>query len=689
MHGCFASTSLGHLSGANHKSVFEKGETLRVPSAKISMAANRRHTVRDAYVTAAPRQQTRTAGARAISLVLSLLGHSISYSWIILLLIILHGEIPVGSTKAVENAHGVMVQVPIPDDTVYWYWYVLFIVVSESAIMFLYGKLCPDGIHPTRVSANAANVTIVFTISQASFMIGVPLLFKALGASNLVYNSFRGIPFIVSSVLFVVGSIEPLARKYFAKNRNPGLSIKRKRGQRRGKFSMLAQMLGITTIGFYSLFVIPLFLWANDPGRLFIVCILFPVLNEGFTTILRKSKRAKWLRTVARLETELSKEAFAEAMFLTSNDEFVFQVIFAFVRRCLLSMMHSNISTTVGVLLSGVQEVAFRSSLVARDSRFARLDPNQFTFKNEKNKVLVESSMHDVWIVSICRSMIAEVVAILCRYGAMMSLGHLSFMYDLGGTSSITSSAFGSFNVAMEIGFEVLVDVSASVVEMRYSGIDLEKFHSCFLTWRHTAFDFLVVCRGIFTGLVLVTNLPNPMFCDLPENPCTCDAFVFPAYADLCAANSSVILPDAQNATTLSSLSESDITALAISAISFVAVVSLLGLHAARAQKRAALKKVAAEMATLKKKLRANNRSMSKNQQQAVESRMRLTNEKLKAYCIPRDHITLEECIGQGSSGEVWRGLLRKTQTVAIKKIIIHPGKSTLRSFFFLFGSFT
>merc|ERR1712023_23716 len=80
-----------------------------------------------------------------------------------------------------------------------------------------------------------------------------------------------------------------------------------------------------------------------------------------------------------------------------------------------------------GVLITGLEEAILRITLVQRD-KFLRkyMDGAGRANKDDEEKIKI------IWTASICQSMIAEHVAIVVRWAAVLLLQPQRYVFDLG-----------------------------------------------------------------------------------------------------------------------------------------------------------------------------------------------------------------------------------------------------------------
>ena len=129
----------------------------------------------------------------------------------------------------------------------------------------------------------------------------------------------------------------------------------------------------------------------------------------------------------------------------------------------------------VAIVLTALEEAAFRSTMVARDTFIAWL------FKGREMTGAELEQQRSVWAACSASSMYIEIVSIItCRVMYVAFHQHrfvVNFGYSSGTLAGISAMVVAAFG---EIVFEVVVDAFALDVESR-NGIDLDQFWSM---WR-------------------------------------------------------------------------------------------------------------------------------------------------------------------------------------------------------------
>ena len=152
--------------------------------------------------------------------------------------------------------------------------------------------------------------------------------------------------------------------------------------------------------------------------RIVICCFIHPVLLELVLTQIRCQNR--------RAHVDITSEI--RALPIVQNHSFVgnlmpfgFMVLMAIIRRFMISQMSAPFITTLAIVITGLEEVFLRFTIVQRDAIYLA-----FTQREKKNKK--ESTdrfkmvRNVVWMTSACHEMIAEILAILIRVSCVLLL---------------------------------------------------------------------------------------------------------------------------------------------------------------------------------------------------------------------------------------------------------------------------
>ena len=335
------------------------------------------------------------------------------------------------------------------------------------------------------------------------------------------------------------------------------------------------------------------------------------------------------------------------------------------------------------------------TTLVQRDTAMYRrkgLHVVGTKFANDENREVFDQLKGQMWSMVIARNMLCETCAILLRFAAMTLLSPHQYSFMLGFPISTSASAMTLvyFNVALELATEFAVDCFALYAEFQ-RGLNVDCIFSFFKN-RWQFFSVLSnLLSGLVVGLVMVTHVPNFLFCGKPHDICSCDVdHVYPKYASFCSSDSTLgsntsnttvvftntSLPDLSTA--ISNLDDDDAATVAIALFSFAAIVAITIASNAWVKSRKhrkvtseSIQRLESKLAIANSKINILHKTMTKNQQKQVEESMEKdTYAPLLAYSITRQHVDFEAQIGSGAMGEVWRGTFRKHTRVAIKKIL-------------------
>ena len=212
----------------------------------------------------------------------------------------------------------------------------------------------------------------------------------------------------------------------------------------------------------------------------------------------------------------------------------------------MLSWMTNKKVVLIGVLITGLEEALLRVTLVQRDNLLKRL------LNQEEENQKRDEQTNIVWTASVCHSMVAEHVAIIVRWAAVLLLPSQRYVFDLGyevdvhpetGYTEEVGSETLLFAILVEWLSELAIDRIALGVEFR-EGIPLEEFFqrlqkSYYMTGSHIFATLCATCMCLWT----FTSMPNIVFCTQPGNMCSCDREAYPMYAAVfgnCTENNTV-----------------------------------------------------------------------------------------------------------------------------------------------------
>ena len=438
-----------------------------------------------------------------------------------------------------------------------------------------------------------------------------------------------------------------------------------------------AGLFNAISLSLYTALLFSFYFRMGDGGRLIFVCAIHPCIVEFISLCLRCgfSKRASDFIRHEKDPIDVDRFLFNQKLSMI-NTMFT-DVMFAFVRRCLISAMKSPASTTAAIMLTGIEEIALRTTIKKRDRMFqSSLGIGKSTnVQNEKNTDLLAQAREHLWIDAIGMSMISETVAIFSRFAGIALLQPHKSIFVLGFPSDTDPMLL--FNFALEVVSEFTVDIVACYSEILH-GINVDRF---FISHMRIGMQYMhilaVTITGFLLGLCCVTNVPNFILCTDPNDICSCAVNKhFPFYVQYCDGTSNVTqLQHGGNAsnTLTNKISESDMNAFLLAFISFITIVAI-ALASNAYLKNSKQRRV---FSTLQRKNRETSiqllqlqKQMSSEQQRSLMDKMETEKyAPMAGYSIPRSHINMEKIIGQGAAGEVWLGTYRSEQ-VAVKKVL-------------------
>ena len=154
---------------------------------------------------------------------------------------------------------------------------------------------------------------------------------------------------------------------------------------------------------------------------------------------------------------------------------FLLESFFGMYRRMMIGAIIDPYAQVIAIVLTALEEAALRSTMVFRDTFFARIrDGREMTGPELELQRMV-------WAASSASSMFIELVSIITCRVMYVAFHQHRFVINLGYTSGAMGSVATMVVAAFgEIVFEIIVDAFALDVESRH-GIDLGDFWSM---WR-------------------------------------------------------------------------------------------------------------------------------------------------------------------------------------------------------------
>ena len=442
-----------------------------------------------------------------------------------------------------------------------------------------------------------------------------------------------------------------------------------KKAKKGAFFKFITTLSGMSTLALYPLILIPIYLESSDLFRILFVCFIHPVIQELNLTGIRIGRID--YNAVNDLSTE-DKIQYVTNKYVATP--FVFEAIQVNIRRFLMASMASSTSTTIAIILTGIEEVVLRSTLISRDEYVKRRN-----MKGKRKHIVDKSRVVEnvVWTIAIGNSMITEILAIINTAAVTILLQPHRYIFPIGAGLENVASAMFFFNVALELFTEVLVDLIAVKGELEHE-ISVHAYFNIFPT---AASTFAHICYGA-CGLLLIlcftAIVPNTIFCDDYTNVCSCNLDIFKAYQPFCNSTGGnttlynlTLMEKEGSKGVLSTLDEDDVSVLAIGLISVVCIlaVSSASAHMLKARKQnVKIASIASELENAQNQVRNLRKELSIEQQVNVAEVMDERLDSLKHYVIGHESVELQEKLGDGSFGEVFKGTLG-TSTVAVKKL--------------------
>ena len=161
---------------------------------------------------------------------------------------------------------------------------------------------------------------------------------------------------------------------------------------------------------------------------------------------------------------------------------FLLEMLFGMYRRMMIGGIVDPRFQVIAIVLTALEEAALRSTMVLRDTFFAKLhDGRDMTGAELANQ-------RRVWAASSASSMYIELVSIITARVIYVAFFSHRFVVNFGYTSDAALTGVATMVIAVfgEIVFEVVVDALALNVESGH-GIDLCEFWSM---WRQNPGEF-------------------------------------------------------------------------------------------------------------------------------------------------------------------------------------------------------
>ena len=643
---------------------------------------------------------------KAFARVSSHFGVAFNMSLLFSVAIILYGRLPLQEWKVTEQKNGGgTLTLPRLDEDTYWFaGPTLFASIFNVMTGFYFHARLPSPlVYPDCGPPFKYKFLWVCLTAVLLLMWIAPLMLnRVLGIDNLSYYSLKGIVFMCAG--YLIASLfdqkirKLLAYRLFAakKKRVRKVLVRHKMSRlfdtyfskttksesRRTISGALNRKLGFSKVAFsfyvrrivkvlffcaYAMLFYPLYLSFGDGARLVYVCIIHTALTDiligflGGCTLVEIEKRQK---------DGIDEGALLPALgaHYTMNVVPV-ETCFSFIRRCLVASMNDPVSTTIGIILLGLEEIILRTSLKHRHGALMK----RMLGRESDNDTLL---FHAYVEQSLSSSVICEPTSIFTRCAAITFLAHQHYIFGFGFPNAGDASVFAMFyfDIGLEIVSEIVVDIfsfyalfigksdfKGNYLEgLRGSGPHLHMFFAC--------------AAGISLAFVIALNIPNSFLCDEASNPCSCDLEnAFKQYASLCNVTNRTASTGIEDVIT-ENMDNSHLFAIAIGLVSIFCVATF-GIAASFWLKNTKNKRVASFMRKeLQRRNSALNQLISKisaDQQDKIDEKLKAEKyAPINAYSIPDSHLTMVREIAHGSAGEIWIGKYRE-KDVAIKKFSV------------------
>lgn len=521
----------------------------------------------------------------------------------------------------------------------------------------------------------------IYLASLITFWVLLPILLLRFGVRVKFY--------LLDLVFFPIGFILPVfldvtlrKKKYLAKIDSTVVNVttlaKPKTNQRVSSslketlLTLLTIIVQMIVMILYPILIIPLYRSTTDKWRLVFVCGIHPLLQEFTLTMMRLAKSKSKKKKI-----ESVKIAFEGQMI-----PYMTEYNLVLTRRIMLSWMKNKKLILLGILITGVEEAILRVSLTQRDRLLQK-----FIRKQEDDTDDRKSSQNTIWTASICHSMIAEHVAIIVRWAAVLMLPVHRYVFDLGYEDDISRYSRMSSSQEQTILFaffiewlsEIVIDRIAVNVEFQ-AGVPLEDF------FKHLRKTFYMTGSHIFGTLFgttmclwTFTSIPTVLFCSKPDNMCTCDQSAYPMYASIledCAVNETAVLKQGYNLSfseqvghaSAEDVETDSLIFVLIAVVIFLAVGAVASQALAWSKRKEEKEKMDAEML----KLEQHNYSLKASVEElnSVSTVFEKFEKEKGIIHIPLSELTFKTKLGAGSFGTVVVATLKKEENVVAVKIL-------------------
>ena len=435
-------------------------------------------------------------------------------------------------------------------------------------------------------------------------------------------------------------------RRYRVRARQRGRIKRRKKLSGKIRYALAALIYVL-----YILVIMPMYSGSGSSMRLFIIAIVHPILVHGYFTY-------------ARLCDMLAAPSTRHIIMMSAKHTTVLELLATGRRMMLVILTADPKSARLAILVSLVEDLFTRCFLIDVD-RFILRMLNVEDIKSDKFVEIQRS----VWMAHENMASVSELVAIISAPIFCIVLQKQSLAFDLGYHASDAGISTPTLftNLFVQLCGEIFVGYVATWVKSG-RGIQVAQY-----LYRGFSFKAILegICSGAMSSLLALYGFvrhANFLFC-ASSHPCDCLhlSYISERYSTPCALDSSLV-----NITTIEAdglLEGVDISIISTSLLTSLGMLSVVGLSVLIAKSRRQSKIID----DLERKEEAFKNAFSEEIQALVDEAMQKEQTKelwalLEPYKVPRDHITLESRLGEGSFGEVWRGKCRG-QTVAVKQL--------------------
>jgi len=345
------------------------------------------------------------------------------------------------------------------------------------------------------------------------------------------------------------------------------IALVEQRAKNRTKM-VVALFMNIMIMVGYPFTVITLFRSVDVVGRMAIVLFLHPLIME----FLMHGYRASVGKARNGLGDEINVEPVRDLVGI-----FIFESYLVLCRRIMLCNLGSFQATTIAIIITGIEETLFRTTIERRDIWYHEIyltNPPYTPDELRKKK--------DVWAAAIFYSMIAETSAIFISTLMFILYADSRMIFDLGYDDSFTpvDSSVLILQTILELFSELAVDSICTYVELK-NDINvlgaINKIHSSMLILGWSGATLF----SSFYALNAFKTVPNFVYCS-SRDPCDCNAHAFRLYQPICDAVrsnniTSSLIPDTKSEGSRGSFASiANMTTVIIGALVVLVMVAII-----------------------------------------------------------------------------------------------------------------